>query len=103
HLTGSALSSLTVLAKDRSAPAIVMIEPQATFVVTNTNANGPGSLFFAISDANETPGADLITFNIPGPSPYVINQTVPLPTVTDPVTLDGTTQPGFAGTPLVEL
>src|SRR5436309_16014809 len=74
HLTGSALSSLTVLAKDRSAPAIVMIEPQATFVVTNTNANGPGSLFFAISDANETPGADLITFNIPGPSPYVINQ-----------------------------
>src|SRR5439155_12617745 len=27
----------------------------------------------------------------------------PLPAVTDPVTIDGTTQPGFAGSPLIEL
>src|SRR5207237_104781 len=44
-----------------------------------------------------------IIFNIPGTAPFTINQDVRLPTFTDPVTIDATTQPGFAGTPVVEL
>ena len=38
----------------------------ADFTVTNTNSSGPGSLYQAITDANNTPGADRILFNIPG-------------------------------------
>ena len=101
RLNGDALSDLTVLSSRKSAPAVLPTQPASTFVVTNTNATGNGSLQFAILDANETPGADLITFNIPGTAPFTINQTVPLPSITDQVTIDGTTQPGFAGTPVV--
>ena len=32
-----------------------------------------------------------------------ISPTLPLPTITDPVIIDGTTQPGFAGTPIIEI
>jgi hypothetical protein len=32
-----------------------------------------------------------------------INPATELPTITGPVTINGTTQPGFAGTPIVEL
>src|SRR5439155_1266072 len=103
RLTASALYSVTLLTKGQTAPVIAKIEPNNTFVVTNTNATGPGSLQFAILDANETPGADLISFNIPGAGPFTISLINTLPTITDPVTIDGTTQPGFACTPVIEL
>ncbi|HYN88366.1 MAG TPA: hypothetical protein VER55_07540, partial [Ardenticatenaceae bacterium] len=44
---------------------------------------------------------DLIAFNLP--SPAVIRPGAPLPELYAPVTIDGTTQPNYAGTPLVEL
>src|SRR5438128_2703936 len=103
RLTASALYSVTLLTKGQTAPVIAKIEPNNTFVVTNTNATGPGSLQFAILDANETPGADLISFNIPGPGPFTITQSQALPTITDPITIDGTSQPGYAGTPIIQL
>lgn len=54
-VTGSAVAAgLAVLA----APAA----DAATFTVTNTNDTGPGSLRDAIVTANNTPGADVITF-----------------------------------------
>jgi hypothetical protein len=64
------------------------------FVVTNPNSSGPGSLSQAINDANATPGQDNIFFNIPGAGVHVINATGPLPQITDPVIIDGYTQPG---------
>jgi hypothetical protein len=76
----------------------------ATFVVSNTNDNGTGSLRQAIIDANASAGADIITFNIlTGIEPYVINLLVPLPASTGPLTIDGTTQPGYFGAPLIVL
>jgi hypothetical protein len=33
------------------------------YIVTNTNDSGPGSLWQAITDANNNPGADTITFD----------------------------------------
>jgi hypothetical protein len=66
----------------------------ATFVVTNTNDSGPGSLRQAILDANADAVADQIAFNIPGTGVHTINPTFTLPTVTQPVTIDGYTQPG---------
>jgi VCBS repeat protein len=75
-------------------------DPQ-TFVVTTTETAGAGSLAQAITNANAHIGVDNITFNIPGPGPYTI--VAPPPTITDPVTIDATTQPGFAGKPIIEI
>src|SRR5262249_26482025 len=68
--------------------------------------NGLGSLRQAILDANATPnvgGPDLINFNIPGAGVQTIRPASTLPLVSDPVTLDATTQPGFNGVPLIEI
>ena len=73
-----------------------------TFVVTNTNDSGPGSLRQAILDANANAGSDLITFNI-GSGLKTVTLASKLPEISDPVVIDGTTQPGFAGTPLIEI
>src|SRR5437870_2383001 len=73
----------------------------ATFTVTNTSSSGAGSLAQAILDANANPGADTIVFNIPGSGPRRIIAV--LPPITDTVTIDGRTQPGYSGTPIVTL
>jgi Calx-beta domain len=74
----------------------------STFVVTNTNDSGPGSLRQAITDANASPGLDTISFNI-GSGLQTITPQQRLPTITDGVVIDGTTQPGFSGVPIIEL
>jgi CSLREA domain-containing protein len=50
----------------------------------------------AIQQANATPGADTIAFNIPGTGVHTISPASPLPPLTDDagVTIDGYTQPG---------
>ncbi|MGH9941600.1 MAG: SBBP repeat-containing protein, partial [Pyrinomonadaceae bacterium] len=63
-------------------------------VVTNTNDSGPGSLRQAILDANEQPGTQTITFDIRSPGVQTITPTTTLPTITQPVVIDGYTQPG---------
>ncbi|HKX62849.1 MAG TPA: hypothetical protein VJS65_13410, partial [Verrucomicrobiae bacterium] len=74
-----------------------------TFTVVNANDNGAGTLRQAILDANATPGIDTIAFNIPPGGSTSITITSATFVVTDPVVIDGTTQPGFASTPVVEL
>jgi parallel beta-helix repeat protein len=76
----------------------------APVVLTVTTAadSGPGSLRQAILDASAGPGFDTIDFSI-GSGPQTITPSSPLPAVTGPLTIDGTSQPGFAGTPLVTL
>jgi hypothetical protein len=64
------------------------------FVVTNTNDGGPGSLRQAILDANARPGADVIGFNIPGTGAHTMHPDDAFPVITDPVIIDGYTQPG---------
>src|SRR5438034_6629972 len=64
---------------------------------------GGCTLRAAIMQANATAGGDTIGFSLPGPGPYSIAPTSPLPTVSDTLTIDGTTQPGFGGTPIVEI
>ena len=73
------------------------------FVVTTTADSGPGSLRQAILDANANPALDLISFAIPGEGVHTIAPVSALPTISDPVALDATTQPGYANSPLVEL
>ncbi len=66
-----------------------------TFVVTNTNDSGAGSLRQAILDANALAGTDTITFNIAGAGPHTIAPTSALPTITQAVIIDGTTEPDY--------
>jgi parallel beta-helix repeat protein len=75
----------------------------STFTVTNTNDAGAGSLRQAILDANANAGPDTIAFNIPGTGPFLIQPVTLLPPLAGGTTLDATTQPGYAGTPLIEL
>ena len=67
--------------------------------VTSTNDSGSGSLRQAILDANALIGADEIRFNLGA------NKTITLanklPTLTTPIDVNGTSQPGWSGTPLI--
>lgn len=74
----------------------------ANFVVINTNDSGSGSLRQAILDANASPSST-ISFDIGTGGLYQIIPTSPLPAVTSTTTIDGTTQPGYNGTPLIEI
>ncbi len=78
----------------------------ATFIVTNTNDSGAGSLRQAIINANTTPGFDTINFNIAPGGPQTIRPTSDrLPDISDPVLINGESQPGFSdtNTPIIEI
>ncbi|MGC1375066.1 MAG: hypothetical protein WA821_02520 [Anaerolineales bacterium] len=106
RLLGIALLLTTLLAANtQSAKA------RPTFVVMAANegddvnpgngicatATGACTLRAAIEESNANPGADLITFNLPGGGVHVISITAgPLPIITDSVTIDGTSQPNCA-------
>lgn len=66
----------------------------ATFTVTVPDDAGPGSLRQAILDANATPDADAIVFNIPGPGPHTLSVATALPDLAHPASIDGFSQPG---------
>jgi hypothetical protein len=68
----------------------------AVFPVTSTADSGAGSFWQAILDANASPGADEIHFNISGAGPHVIQPQTELSAVTEALTIDGYTQPGAA-------
>jgi CSLREA domain-containing protein len=84
----------------------------STFVV-NTTSDDPSdgicnsvhcSLREAIEAAKQNPGPDTIRFDIPGPGPHRIMLCNPLPSLTDgATTIDGTTEPDYAGAPVVIL
>ncbi len=94
------LSALMVGALVLGAPAAVVQGAATTFTVTKTADTNDGtcdadcSLREAITAANANAGTDTIAFNIPGAGPHTIQPTSPLFTITDPVIIDGYTQPG---------
>jgi hypothetical protein len=76
----------------------------STFLVSNTADSGPGSLRQAILDSDAaTSATNTIDFNISGSGVQTIAPLSSLPTITNPVLIDGESQPGYAGTPLIEL
>ncbi len=81
----------------------VHISRAATYVVTNADDAGAGSLRQAIIDSNASVGVpDTIQFSI-DTGTQMISLLTPLPDITDPVVIDGTTQPGYSGSPLIIL
>ena len=86
-------------------PGVERLEPRialTTFMVTNTGDSGTGSLRQAIINANFA-GGGTIDFNIPGLGVHTIIPGSPLPTISRAITIDGTSQVGYAGTPLIEI
>ena len=75
----------------------------ATFTVTNTNDSGAGSFRQAILDAEANSETDTINFNFPPGGVQTITPLSELPPITSSVIIDGTTQPGFGGLPIIEL
>ncbi len=93
-------------ARKTRQPYLEWLEPRlvlAPLTVTNTLDSGAGSLRQAILDANASPGADTIRFNIPGTGVHTIALASALPDVTDTLGIDGTTQPGYLDSPLIEI
>ena len=94
------LVALAALAAPSSAQAV-------DFIVTTTNDNEaapqPGSLRRAINDANSTLAPDRIVFNIPGGGVHTITPEAQFNNLTTRIDVDATTQPGYAGTPLIQL
>jgi hypothetical protein len=80
-----------------------------TFVVTNTNDSGTGSLRQAILDGNATTGPNEILFNMPGNGVQTITPLSALPAITSTVLIDGRSEgvfqgtPGYSGPPLIQL
>jgi hypothetical protein len=72
----------------------------ATFTVTNTNDSGAGSLRQAILDANANPGVDTIAFNISASGVQTIALSTSMDGITEPVFLDGYSQPGASANTL---
>jgi len=85
--------------EDRLAPAVLTVN---TAVDEEVPGDGQVSLREAITMANALLGADRIEFAIDA-GLQTIDLLSALPAITDPVTIAGQTQPGFAGTPLIEL
>jgi hypothetical protein len=91
----------------RFRPSFDLVEDRtllSTFLVTSTADSGPGSLRQAILDSNAATGqTNSIDFAIPSAGVQTIVPSTTLPPTTTSVLIDGTTQPGFVGTPLVRI
>jgi hypothetical protein len=108
HAVGTG-TFLTATATDPAGNTSELAAPIAAtgpeLIVTNTDKTGPGSLYGAIANSGFHTGPDIITFDIPGNGAHRIlldPNTMPVWNV-DNLTIDATTQPGYARSPLVEL
>ncbi|MEM8887349.1 MAG: hypothetical protein AAGD28_05140 [Bacteroidota bacterium] len=73
------------------------------YTVSNTNDTGVGSLREAIGLANTNIGWDTIHFNIAGAGLKTISLLSSLPIVQDTLFVDGSSDPGYAGFPLIHI
>src|SRR5207344_3430442 len=73
----------------------------ATTGQTITDGRLECTLRSAIQEANALAGAQAALFDIPGAGVHTITAVAPLPSITQPLAIDATSQPGYApGSPL---
>ncbi len=91
----------------RRRPACEVIERRlvlSNFMVTSTaDSTAANTLRWAILEVNAGTGPGSISFDIPGDGVQVISLEQPLPAITNPVLIEGTTQPNYSGSPLIEV
>ena len=76
----------------------------SNYVVTSTaDSTAASTLRWAIEEVDADPGPGSISFDIPGDGVQVIALEQPLPAITNPVVIEGTTQPNYSGSPLIEV
>lgn len=109
RLNADAMSDLIVLREGSQNPSVVMSEPANTIVVNTLDDTDDGfcfddqepcSLRRAILTANQLPGPDLIAFDLFGATLTLSSE---LPAIREAVTIDGTTDPTYAGKPVIEI
>lgn len=103
NVTATGIGVLTVDTTDDTADGNTS---SIAALLADRGADGRISLREAILAANNTANGvspDEIRFDIAGAGPHTISVTTDLPTITDAVVIDGTTEPDFAGTPVIEL
>ena len=121
RLNRDAIPDSVAVVEGQPSPIVIKSRSRGTFTVDSTAddpdfstadgvcdtddsmGDGPCTLRAAIQQANASAGADTIDFDIPGSGPHTIQPLTQLPTVSEPLTIDATTEPDFAGTPVVEL
>ncbi len=99
-------ATLNLGAQSYGAPALQtqFVITDGVFVVDTTADNGLGSLRQAIVDSNSATGElNTIAFAVPGSGVQTIVADSPLPAITNPLVIDGTTQPGYASAPLIAI
>ena len=100
--------------KAGSTDDIGAYEASSSYVVTGTaDSSDIGTLRAAVGWANlstnsnpanlASPAANMIDFNIPGIGVQTISLLSALPSITVPVDIEGTSQPGYTDTPLIDL
>jgi len=104
-ITGSVAASEADPNGANNSLALTVAVSGGTVVVVNTNDTGAGSLRQAMLDAQSAVCTSpcFITFNIPSAPPYVIQPASNLPNVASNTHIDGTTQPGYSSTPVIEI
>lgn len=111
-----------VVLATRDGINVQLTAPSATFTVNDAGTDGDGdttdgicdtgpdgdgnltgvcTLGAAVMQANASGGSNAINFAIPGSGPFVLS--VGSVSFSGPVTIDGSTQPGFSGQPLIVL
>ena len=103
RIVSSTLSAIVLCAASTAWASIFTV----TTTVDNATSPPTGSLRGAILHANAHPGFDNINFNIPGAGIHTItwfgSSFADEFYVIDPGLIDATTQPGYNGSPLIEL
>jgi Right handed beta helix region len=95
-------ATATMAVGDENSSAFSSALHVMTLAVSTNADSGPGSLRYAIKQANAAPGLVYIDFDLPG-ADTTINLASALPTLTEPVVIDGRSQAGYVGSPLVTI
>ena len=112
HVSRATVAGADVTGLDSGFSFVVIVNGRDGNDDAGANRTVQGSLRQFLQNGNAAQGSVTSRFNIPtsdagyngsGNGEYTIAPSSALPEVTDPVLLDGTTQPGYAGSPLVEL
>lgn len=74
----------------------------ALLTVSSSADSGAGTLRLALTEVNASAGGDVVDFMIAGP-PITITLFSPLPTITENVTIDGTSETDYAGITLITI
>ncbi|MFL6246259.1 MAG: IPT/TIG domain-containing protein [Thermoanaerobaculia bacterium] len=90
-------------ANNGGSATVEIIDPPSSITVTSANDSGSGTLRQALDDATNglCTSPCTILFNLSSAAP--IQPLTALPSVNTTVVIDGMSQPGYAGTPLIEI